>query len=68
MSKIDQGFFNIGTGKTVSIKQLAELMIEISGHTQGIDYLDALEGDVRASQADMTLTNELLNWNYSIEL
>jgi len=67
-SKIDQGFFNIGTGKTVSIKQLAELMIEISGYTQGIDYLDALEGDVRASQADMTLTKELLNWNYSIEL
>jgi len=67
-SDIGQGFFNIGTGKANSINELASIMIKISNHKEGISYLEPLNGDVKESKADTSLTMKTFNWNYLIDL
>ena len=67
-SDIGQGFFNIGTGKANSINELATIMIKISNHKEGISYLEPLNGDVKESKADTSLTMKTFNWNYLIDL
>ena len=67
-SKIEKGFFNIGTEIPTSINDLAKLMIELSHHEQGIIHGPPLEGDVEISQADMVFTRKSFNWNYEINL
>ena len=67
-SNIKNGFFNIGTGVTTSIQQLAKIMIEISGLKLEIQYEKALDGDVQSSQAETSLTESILKWKYSVGL
>lgn len=56
------GFFNIGTGSSLSIKQLAEMMIKSSKLDLKPTYEKPLEGDVKLSQADISLTKKILQW------
>ena len=67
-SKIEKGFFNIGTGISTSINDLAKLMIDLSHHEQGMIHGPLLEGDVEISQADMTFTKKSFNWEHEINL
>ena len=67
-SKVNHGFFNIGTGIPTSINDLAKNMIEFSKNKHEIIHGPELEGDVKISQADMNSTSELLNWSYKIDL
>ena len=67
-SNVKNGFFNIGTGITTSIQQLAKIMIELSGLKLEPQYEKALDGDVQSSQADTGLTESMLKWKYSVEL
>ncbi|HET9010017.1 MAG TPA: NAD-dependent epimerase/dehydratase family protein [Nitrosarchaeum sp.] len=67
-SNVKNGFFNIGTGITTSIRQLAEIMIDLSGLKLKPEYEKALDGDVQFSQADTSLTESVLKWKYSIGL
>ena len=67
-SNVKKGFFNIGTGITTSIQQLAKIMIELSGLKLEPQYEKALDGDVQSSQADTGLTESMLKWKYSVEL
>jgi len=67
-SSIEKGFFNIGTGESNSINELASIIIKISNHKEGISYLEPLNGDVKKSKADTSLTKKTFNWNYSINL
>ena len=67
-SNVKNGFFNIGTGITTSIEQLAKIMIELSGLKLELQYEKALEGDVQYSQADISLTESMLKWKYSVGL
>jgi len=67
-SKIENGFFNIGTGISTSINDLAKLMIDLSHHEQGMIHGPLLEGDVEISQADMTFTKKSFNWEHEINL
>ena len=67
-SNIKNGFFNIGTGITTSIQQLAKTMIKISGLKLEPQYEKALDGDVQSSQADTSMTEFILKWKYSMEL
>ena len=67
-SSVKSGFFNVGTGMTASIKQLAEQMIALSGLKLEPDYEKPLAGDVFTSQADTSLTKKLLNWEYQTKL
>ena len=67
-SKIEFGFFNIGTGKPTSIIDLANIMIEISGEKLNVKHEEPLDGDVRMSLADTQKTENVLHWKYEIEL
>jgi len=67
-SNVKNGFFNIGTGVTTSIQQLAKIMIELSSLKLEIQYEKALDGDVQSSQAETSLTESILKWKYSVGL
>ena len=67
-SNVKNGFYNIGTGITTSIQQLAKIMIELSGLKLESQYEKALDGDVQSSQADTSLTESILKWKYSMGL
>ena len=62
------GFFNIGTGIVTSIKNLAELMIRLSGKSFKLGYNSLPEGDIKLSQADIHLAANKLSWKPKITL
>ena len=67
-SQIKNGFFNIGTGRAISILQLAKIMISISGLDLTPKFAPLPQGDVESSQADTTLSKKLLSWESSVTL
>jgi UDP-glucose 4-epimerase len=62
------GTYNIASGKTVTIKELAELMVSISGKKLEIQHTTALKGDIRNSQADISLAKKDLGYSPKFEL
>ena len=62
MEKVKCGFFNIGSGNPLSIKDLAYLMIKISGQTLEPKYADPRPGDAKMSAADISHSKKLLGW------
>jgi len=69
ISKIEgrQGaIFNIGSGKSVSINELAKHMISISNKNLDIKYLEEKD-EIRFSQADISLAKNVLGYNAKIE-
>jgi|TARA_B100001750_G_C15431619_1_gene558575 UDP-glucose 4-epimerase len=67
-SNIKQGFFNVGTGNSVSILDLANIVINASGLSLEPIHGPELSGDVRATQADITLIRKLLGWEPKMRL
>ena len=67
-SNVENAFINIGTGKTVSILELANQIVKSSNLKLKLIHQDALKGDVMESKADVSLAKKLLNWEYKIEL
>lgn len=67
-SSVENGFFNIGTGITTSIEHLAKIMTEICQKNFEPIYQESLEGDVKISQADVTLTKKMIKWESKIVL
>ena len=55
--------FNIGTGKAITIKELAEIISSITGRDTGIKYVPMLKGEVLHSVADITLARRVLGYN-----
>ena len=53
---------NIGTGNSVSILELAKIMIDISGLKLEPIMKKALEGDIEKSQSDNSLARKLFDW------
>ena len=68
LSKINSGFFNIGTGKTTTILQLAKLLIKLYNLEIFPEFSNPLDGDVQKSQANIKKSQELLNWTYNVEI
>ncbi len=62
------GTYNIASGKAVTIKELAELMVSISGKKLEIQHTAALKGDIRNSQADISLAKKDLGYSPKFEL
>src|SRR6266403_3537246 len=57
---------NVGTGKRTSLNQTLQMLREVSGHALPAKYEAAREGDIRDSQADVTLSRELLNYEPTV--
>jgi UDP-glucose 4-epimerase len=68
LSDTNSGFFNIGTGRGTKIVDLAKIMIKIFDEQLEPIFQDSLKGDVMISQADITLTKQMLNWKSKIKL
>lgn len=53
---------NVGTGNAITILELANMMIEISKLDAEPIFESSLEGDIKMSQADITLATRSFNW------
>ena len=61
-NKIEHAFMNIATGVMTSVKELAAVMIRLSGLSIEPIYEKSREGEVEKSQADISLAKNLINW------
>jgi nucleoside-diphosphate-sugar epimerase len=59
--------FNIGTGGRFTLNQTLEMLRQISGKPLEAKYDPPRDGDIRDSQADITLARELLGYNPTVE-
>ena len=59
---------NVGSGKAITILELAEMMIRISKSDLKPVFKDPLEGDIQKSHADTSLINQKLGWRIEVEL
>ena len=67
-SDIKHEFFNVGTGNSISILDLANVIINASGLSLEPIHGPELSGDVRATQGDIALIRKLLNWEPKMRL
>ena len=68
MSNVDFGFFNVGCNESISILELAEMMIEKSGKQLKPKFKDPLKGDAKVSLADISNANEKIQWHPEYKL
>ena len=61
-SDVKHAFINIATGATTSIKELAEILIKMSGLSLEPEYDQPRKGDIKKSQADTQLAKKLIGW------
>ena len=64
-SSVRNGFFNIGSGRSISVTDLAHLMIKISGRPLEPKYSDPRPGDAKMCVADISKADRLLGWRPS---
>jgi UDP-glucose 4-epimerase len=62
ISSKSNGIYNIGSGKIITIKELAEKMILWSGKKLEIKFLPSKKGDIMFSQADIHLSKKELKY------
>lgn len=67
-SKVDHALINIGAGIPISIRELADIIIQLSELKISPVYDNAIKGNIRASQADIRLAKKLLNWKPETKL
>lgn len=58
---------NVGTGERISLNRTLELLRELTGTSLQAQYEPAREGDIRDSQADTTLSRELLDYQPTVD-
>lgn len=60
--------FNCGTGNATSVKELAEIIIQLSDREIEIEHVESRKGDILHSLADISKAEKILNYQPSIEL
>lgn len=60
--------FNVATGKSVSINEIAKTIIEITGSKSKIIYADERPGDIKHSSASIDETTEVLGFKPKFDL
>lgn len=60
------GVFNVGTGSRITLNQTLEVLSRIAGKPLEAKYDPPREGDIRDSQADITLSREILGYNPAV--
>lgn len=56
------GIYNIASGKGITIRELAETIIELSESNSKIAYAPAREGDIKHSVADVSKAKKEIGW------
>ena len=59
---------NVGTGNTISILELAKMMIKTAGLKVEPIFTNAHDGDIEKSQADITQAKKYFGWEPKIKL
>jgi len=67
-SNVKCQFLNVGSGLPTSVLDLANLVIDASGLSLKPIHCPALSGDVKTTQADLTLIKKLLGWQPKTKL
>lgn len=65
---VNQKIINIGSGKETSIRDLVNLVLDVTGGHPEVVYNPRNEGGVRRMQADLSLAEQLLNYRPVIDL
>ena len=65
---VNQQIINIGSGKETSVRELANLVVEVSKGKPEIMYNPRNEGGVRRMRADLSLAERLLNYHPAVDL
>ena len=60
--------YNIGSGSPVTIEELAKLMLSISGKDLEIQHVQPKKGEIRYSQADISLAKKELGYFPAVSL
>ena len=67
-SSVNHEFFNVGTGTTISVLELAELIIDAFGLSIKPVHGPELPGDVKITKADISLAKKLLDWQPKVDI
>jgi UDP-glucose 4-epimerase len=67
-SSVDHGFFNIGTNSTITVLELANLIIDAFGLSLKPIHGPELPGDVKITKADISRAIKILNWQPKIRI
>lgn len=67
-SSVDHGFFNIGTATTISVNELADIIITEFGLNLKPIHGPALPGDVHTTKADISLAKKILGWEPKVSI
>ena len=67
-SNVNHEFFNIGTGTTISVLELADLITDAFGLSIKPIHGPELPGDVKITKADISLAKKLLNWQPKVDI
>ena len=65
---INQKIINIGSGTEIAVRDLVNLVLEVTGGTPEVVYNPRNEGGVKRMCADMTQAAELLNFRPAVDL
>jgi len=69
MDKKDfQGPVNLGNPCELTIKQLAELILKLTGSKSKIEYLPATKDDPQKRKPDISLAEKTLKWKPKIDI
>jgi UDP-glucose 4-epimerase len=68
LSNTNSGFYNIGTGISTSISELANLIIKLSSNNFNPIFKTSLEGDIKKSVASTVKVKDFLCWKSKIKL
>ena len=61
-SDVKYEFFNVGTNTSITILDLAKIIIKFSGLDMEPSFGPSLKGDVMKTVADITLIKEKIGW------
>ena len=67
-SNVNHEFFNVGTETTISVLQLADLIINAFGLSIKPIHGPELPGDVKITKADISLARRLLDWQPKVDI
>ncbi|MBE0697988.1 MAG: NAD-dependent epimerase/dehydratase family protein [Anaerolineaceae bacterium] len=65
---INQQIINIGSGSETSVRELVDLVLEVTGGKPEIVSNPRNEGGVRRMRADLSLANQLLDYHPAVDL
>jgi UDP-glucose 4-epimerase len=60
--------YNVGTGESVSVRELAELVVDVTGSESAIQHTPPREGDIDRSRADITRARDRLGYRPTVDL